>query len=295
MGGSFMGPGPKLRLGPAPPGVLPPVPDVKLRRPSVLGPAEGAATLDGFEFGKADLTSAHVAKLEEMAEIYRKLLAENPRGQVKAVGHTDAVGAEADNDELGQGRADAVRGALVGFGIDAGSIDTHSLGEAVPEIETKNKEAKNRRVELYFSPGANLGLEGIFTRDLKPAQPLGPVEVPNVNPHMIDYCRIFPEKCDPNHDPLKNYKPIPKVSGGTDKSVSEKVWGPIDNSLEKGLRGLGFSDEWNDRLRGLAKAGVGKAAVEGLDAILDATGASGDAKKAASAAIRAAVQLRIPF
>ena len=293
--GSFMDPGPKLTLGPAPPGVMPPIADVKLKRPSILGPAEGAATLDGFEFGKADLSSAHASKLEQMAETYRKLLEENPRGKVKAVGHTDAVGSEADNDDLGQERADAVRGALVGFGIGAGSIDTHSLGEAVPAVETDKKEPKNRRVELYFSPGASLGLKGIFTKDLKPPQPLGPVKVPNISPHAIDYCRIFPEKCDPNSDPLKDYKPIPKAPGGQGKPVTERIWEPIDTSLKKGLHGLGFSDTWNDRLRGWAKAGAEKGAEEGLDAILDAAGASGDAKKAASAAIRAAVQLRIPF
>jgi hypothetical protein len=295
MGGSFMDPGPRLTLGPAPPGVLPPIPDVTLKRPSILGPAEGATTLDGFEFAKAELTSSHVAKLEEMAEAYRKLLAQNPAGKVKAVGHTDAVGAEADNDALGQHRADAVRGALVGFGIDAGSIDTHSLGEAVPEVETKKKEAKNRRVELYFSPGASLGLEGIFTGGLKPPQPLGPVEVPNISPHAIDYCKIFPEKCDPNHDPLKNYKPIPPAPGGQGKSFSESVWGPIDKSLEKGLRGLGLSDKWNERLRDAAKAGAQKGVEEGLDASLDAAGATGKSKDAASAALRAAAQLRIPF
>lgn len=296
MGGSFMDPGPRLKLGPAPPGVLPAVPDMTLKRPSILGPAEGAATLDGFDFGKADLTSAHVSKLEAMAETYGRLLAENPTGKVKAVGHTDAVGSEADNDQLGQERADAVRGALVGFGLNAGSIDTHSLGEAVPAVESKSKEARNRRVELYFSPGASLGLEGIFTKDLKPAQPLGPVKIPdNLPKYSLEYCNVLPEKCDPTYDPLKNYKPVPKVSAGQGKSVAEGVWEPIDKSLEKGLGILGFSDEWNQRLRDVAKAGVGKGAVEGLEAVLDATGASGDAKKAASAAIRAAVQLRIPF
>lgn len=294
MGGSFMDPGPKLKLGPAPPGVLPPIPDVKLKRPSILGPAEGAATLDGFEFGRADLTSAHASKLEQMAEAYRKLLAEHPRGKINAVGHTDAIGSEADNEKLGQERADAVRGALVGFGIDAGSIDTHSLGEAVPAVEKQQKDAKNRRVELYFSEGAGLGLEGILTNKLKPPQPLGPVKVPDVGTHSID-CAIFPERCDPTRDPLANFKPIPKAPGGQGKSVSEMVWGPIDKSLEKGLGKLGISDKWNKRLRDLTKAGIGKGAVEGLEAVLDAAGATGDAKKAASAAVRAAVQLRIPF
>ena len=275
------------------PGLLPGTPR-SLPRPSLLGSAEGAATLAGFDFGKSDLKPKHLEALKTIAPTYQSLLASSPAGKVRAVGHTDAVGSEADNDTLGQARADAVGAELSGLGVESSAIETRSLGEAVPSVESKKAEPANRRVELYFMPGPDLS--GILTEGLKPPDTLGPTPKTDIGRPTFDFCKVFPEECDPNRISPDIYKPIPPLKGGKPgKSFSEGVWEPIDDALKKGLKGLGISDTWNDRLRGWAKAGAKKGAEAGLDAILDQAGATGDTKKAAAAALKAAAQLEIPF
>jgi outer membrane protein OmpA-like peptidoglycan-associated protein len=115
-------------------GLLPPIPDVKLPRPSWLGPEEGSATMDGFATGSATLTSGHLAELTGLAPRLLRLIDERPGGRVQVVGHTDRVGPDARNDRLGQQRADAVRDGLVAEGLDGGGIHTDSLGEQVPAV-----------------------------------------------------------------------------------------------------------------------------------------------------------------
>lgn len=278
-------------------GALPPIPDVTLPRPSLLGPAEGAATLDGFAFGKAELTESHRKRLAELAVRLKRLLAEPPGGRVMAIGHTDKVGSEKGNEALGQQRADAVRDALVGPGIDATGIHTDSLGESVPAVDTPNAEPRNRRVEVYFAPASGPKYPGIFTEGLKRPEPLRstpPPKVPGISTR-IDYCKVFPEQCDPNRLPPDFYKPIPELPKRKPPSLTETVWNPIDKALERGLRKLGISDTWNKRLRDAARAGAEKGATEILDQAMDAANLTGETREAVGAALRAAAQQQIPF
>jgi OmpA-OmpF porin, OOP family len=76
-------------------------------------------------------------------------------GQIKpasiyVAGHTDTVGKAGYNDKLSNARAAAVSKQLAKLGIK--SIDAKSFGFAKPAVPTKanTKEAKNRRVEIYF-------------------------------------------------------------------------------------------------------------------------------------------------
>ena len=278
-------------------GVLPPVPNVTLPRPSLLGPAEGAATLEGFEFGKAELTDTHRKQLADLATPLKHLIADPPGGRVQAVGHTDKVGSEKGNDALGQQRADAVRDELAGQGVDASDIHTHSLGESVPAVDTPNAEPRNRRVEVYFAPNSGPKFPGIFTEGLKRPEPLPstpPPKVPGFD-KRIDYCKVFPEECDPNRLPPDFYKPIPELPKRNLPSLTDVVWNPIDKALERGLRKLGISDTWNKRLRDAARAGAEKGATEILDKAMDAANLSGDTRKAVDAALRSAAQQQIPF
>lgn len=299
---------PGLQLDPSlrpPTGALPPVPDVSLPRPSILGPAEGAATLDGFAFGSDDLTANHQQQLAGLATRLARLLDEMPGGRVQAVGHTDLAGEDVDNEDLGQRRADAVRDELVSLGLDASNINTHSLGESVPAVETPGREPRNRRVEVYFSPNSGLDLGGLLTEGLTRPPPLN--ELPATPPPPIfsqpqfDYCTVFPEECGigprrprgPSPEDLT--RPIPEIPGQTLPSISNAIWQPIDRALERGLRRLGIGDEWNQRLRDAARAGVGKGAQELLDRAMDGAGLSGETREAVDAALRSAVQLEIPF
>ena len=282
---------------PQPPSAPLAVPDVKLKTPSLFGPAEGSATLDHFEFGKADLTPAHRKKIAELATPLKRLLAEPPGGRVQATGHTDKVGTEEKNTALGQDRADAVRDELAKNGVDAADVHTSSLGESVPAVDTPKPEPRNRRVEVYFMPNSGSRFAGLLTGGLKRPDPLPsttPAKVPGFDTR-IDYCKIFPQECDPNRISPDIYKPIPPGPARKTPSLSSAVWDPIDKALERGLRRLGVDETWNKRLRDVARSGAEKGATEVLDKALDAAKLTGDTRKAVDAALRAAVQLEIPF
>lgn len=286
---------PSLRP-PSSSGVLPPIPDVTLPRPSLLGPEGGAATLDKFVFGSASLTSEHERTLTGLGRRLRNLLDETPGGRVKAVGHTDAVGSEADNEELGQQRADAVRDGLVKQGIDSGEIQTHSLGESVPVVRTERREARNRRVEVYFSPNSGLKLSGLLTKGLKRPAPLSSATPPpDFTKPNFDYCKVFPEECDPNRRPPDFFKPVPPPPEGIKRSIGEAIWNPIDKALERGLRNLGIGEKWNQRLRDAAKSAAEKGATTGLEKVMDAASLTGETRDAVDAALRAAAQQKVPF
>lgn len=293
-----------FRLRPPSPGlapasdVMPPIPDVTLPRPSLLGPQEGSATLDGFDFGGASLTSAHQRRLSALAGTYQRLLGDAPGGRVHSVGHTDRVGEEVDNESLGQQRADAVRDDLVGNGVPASDVRTFSLGEGLPVVDTRRREPRNRRVELYFSPGSGLKLGGLMTERLTRPPPLGAgpqTTAPNFSQPQFDYCTVFPEQCGPNRVPPSAFDPMPARPDQRLPSVTDAIWQPIDRSLERGLRRLGLSDQWNERLRDAARAGAAKGATELLDQAMDGANLTGETREAVGTALRAAVQLEVPF
>lgn len=74
----------------------------------------------------------------------------NATRRIKIVGHTDNVGKDAANQKLSEGRAKAVREALIERGIDGARIEAEGKGESQP-IDTNDTEEgrqNNRRVEI---------------------------------------------------------------------------------------------------------------------------------------------------
>jgi hypothetical protein len=281
-------------------GVMPPVPNVKLSRPSLLGPAEGSATLDGFATNSAALTSNHRRQLRALAGSLQHLLSQPSGGRVQAVGHTDVVGTEEHNDRLGQQRADAVRDELVADGLHASDIHTSSLGESVPVVDTPRADPRNRRVEVSFAPGSGLNLHGVLSGSLRRPDALHPTPLPSLRNPILNpgICTLNPELCrptPPTRVPSDLYAPIPPLPQRHLPSLSDAIWHPIDQALENGFRSLGLSDEWNRRLRGAARAGAAKGATELLNQAMDAAHLTGETRDAVGTALRAAVQLEIPF
>jgi len=76
-------------------------------------------------------------------------LARRPAAEVVAIGHTDRVGSDNDNDILALARAEAVRTILRDYGVSA-PIDAVGRGEREPLVATADgiPEPLNRRVEI---------------------------------------------------------------------------------------------------------------------------------------------------
>lgn len=79
------------------------------------------------------------------------MLGESADVKVQIVGHTDSDGDAAQNLDLSQRRAAAVRTVLMSdFGIDGARLTTDGKGEAQPldTNDTAAGKANNRRVEF---------------------------------------------------------------------------------------------------------------------------------------------------
>jgi outer membrane protein OmpA-like peptidoglycan-associated protein len=97
-----------------------------------------------FASGRATLTSAGVASLNRLAGVLGK------SANLRVEGFTDSQGSDAANLTLSRARADAVRQALIGAGLDGQKILTVGRGKAEPVADNASAEgrARNRRVEI---------------------------------------------------------------------------------------------------------------------------------------------------
>jgi len=89
-------------------------------------------------------------------EIFRvsKVLNEYPQTTLLIAGHTDSTGSEQYNQQLSERRAEAVKNALAGNGVNPARIRTIGYGESKP-IASNDSEAgrqMNRRVEITIEP-----------------------------------------------------------------------------------------------------------------------------------------------
>jgi OOP family OmpA-OmpF porin len=82
-------------------------------------------------------------------------LQKDPR-HITDVGHTDAKGSAASNQQLSENRANAVRTFLSKEGVPADRLSTVGMGESEPiaDNETTEGRANNRRVELIIEDQA---------------------------------------------------------------------------------------------------------------------------------------------
>ena len=114
-----------------------------------------AAPTPGTDIGPATLhfpTGSAKPKLAANADAYFKevvqFLKNNPNATVTIVGHTDNVGKPANNQRLGQERADALKKILVSKGAPSDRIKTDSKGDTDPiaSNDTEQGRKDNRRV-----------------------------------------------------------------------------------------------------------------------------------------------------
>ena len=99
-----------------------------------------------FGFDSAQLSTQAQENLRNLAESLR----EYPGTELLVVGHTDAVGEEAYNQELSEERAGSAAAYLVETGISPERITTIGKGETEPVAsnDTEFGQQQNRRVEM---------------------------------------------------------------------------------------------------------------------------------------------------
>lgn len=123
--------------------------------PIVKNPRGGDSLALFFGFNESDLTPRSLRQLQIVAE----LLKHSPGKKLNISGHTDDVGSEAYNVRLSERRAEAVKNALVSFGVQAEQITTHGLGKSQPRRHYRPEDSEqqidyirgeNRRAEIYL-------------------------------------------------------------------------------------------------------------------------------------------------
>ena len=101
-----------------------------------------------FDLGRSALSPA--AK-KTLVDVVKDEAALHPNN-VYLSGHTDTSGNAAANEALSIKRTETVAKELAKMGVAAKDLDLKSFGESKLAVPTKDgvKEAKNRRVEIYF-------------------------------------------------------------------------------------------------------------------------------------------------
>ena len=99
-----------------------------------------------FDTGKSEIKPESMPAIDQIAS----LLKSNQSLNVSVEGHTDNAGDLASNKILSERRAQAVKDAVAGKGIDPKRMSHAGRGQEMPIADNRTEEgrAKNRRVEL---------------------------------------------------------------------------------------------------------------------------------------------------
>lgn len=121
-----------------------PVPKVEVAKP--VNVKVTYSTDAFFDFDKSVIKPEGKAKLDDLVTKLKGITLE----VIIVVGHTDWIGTDSYNMNLGARRANAVKAYLVSKGIEKNRVYVESKGEKQPIADNKTVagRAKNRRVEI---------------------------------------------------------------------------------------------------------------------------------------------------
>lgn len=101
-----------------------------------------------FASGKYELLAESYGELDKLLQVLKS----NAKMKIEISGHTDAVGADADNLTLSNNRANAVMNYLLGKGIGKDRLSAKGYGETkfIASNDTDEGKQLNRRVEFLI-------------------------------------------------------------------------------------------------------------------------------------------------
>ena len=103
-----------------------------------------------FDSGGATLKPGAQRALDNLAQFLRK----HPERDIAIEGFTDSIGSPDSNQRLSERRAQAVKDALTGRGIESRRIDARGFGPSFPVASNATETGRqlNRRVEIVLNP-----------------------------------------------------------------------------------------------------------------------------------------------
>jgi outer membrane protein OmpA-like peptidoglycan-associated protein len=101
-----------------------------------------------FDTGRADIKP----NMRPILDQFASGLSGQPNTEVRIIGHADATGSDATNDQLSLQRAQATRSYLASRGVDPNRIVVAGRGEREPIADNSSEagRARNRRVEIFL-------------------------------------------------------------------------------------------------------------------------------------------------
>lgn len=115
-----------------------------------------------FDFDKAVLRQEGKTKLDDVTGKLKDMKLE----VIIAVGHTDRIGSDKYNQKLSEKRAEAVKGYLVGKGVEPNRIYTEGKGEKQPVTGDKcgKSDKKSKKLIECLQPDRRVEIEVIGTK-----------------------------------------------------------------------------------------------------------------------------------
>ncbi len=103
-----------------------------------------------FDLNSAQLKPGAYDEISRVAQV----LIQYPQTSILIAGHTDSSGAEDYNQQLSERRAQVVKNALAGQGVNPARLTTVGYGESQPIADNSTEAGRqlNRRVEITIAP-----------------------------------------------------------------------------------------------------------------------------------------------